>query len=247
MKYQVKKLESLEDVKLDNLIKFSKVNQDDEYLVMLKAFELFFNMPKDVVRQLQYKEAEIILANVEEVINSVPKDRVTFEMNGVKYGRIPNLEKMEFGNHIDLDTFITPLYEGEIKHEKAFMFMAALYRPIIDEVESLYSIEPYSKEYIEKETWREFKKHCPADIYISSIGFFLNLRKESWRAFQHYLAVGLIQNQQGGNSQKVMDGMEALTTSQTETLQNMMKSPNNLLQLHYTNSTMMRTVEHCLN
>jgi hypothetical protein len=164
MKYQVKKLESLADVKLDNLIKFSKVNQEDEYLVMLKAFELFFDIPKEIVRQMQYKEAEIILSNVSEIINSVPKDEVTFEMDGVKYGRIPNLETMDFGEYIDIDTFITPLYEGEIKHEHAFRFLSTLYRPIIDEVDSIYSIEPYTDEYIAKDTWRIFKEHCPANI-----------------------------------------------------------------------------------
>ena len=155
MEFVIKIPKSLKEVKLNDFLQFSKLEGSDERLVMYKAFEVFTNLEKEHVKQLPYDVANQTLKAVLNLLKQKPQDRRTFFIGDVEYGRIPNMETITFGEYIELDTFITPLFHGEIDSEYAFKFMSCLYRPIKEKVRDIYSIEPFTKEYLDSEHWEK--------------------------------------------------------------------------------------------
>ena len=235
MKHNVNIPTELSEIKLDNLIKFSKVDQTDEQQLTIKALDLFCDVPYSVTRLLPIHFIDETLGKINKVLRQEAKDRLTFEMNGVRYGRIPNLNKISGGEYADLDTFITPLYEGEIKHEDAFRFLSTLYRPIKEETNDLYKIDEYDQKHIDKELWVEFKKYCPADVYVNSVGFFLNLNIDLQKATQSYLQVLEKSNpQHQSNLAKIGVGMGvsiAIQKARAEPLMNQARTMFSLCSL----------------
>lgn len=234
MEFVIKIPKSLKEVKLNDFLQFSKLEGSDERLVMYKAFEVFTNLEKEHVKQLPYDVANQTLKAVLNLLEQKPQDRRTFFIGDVEYGRIPNMETITFGEYIELDTFITPLFHGEINSEYAFKFMSCLYRPIKEKVRDIYSIEPFTKEYLDSEHWRRFKKDCPADVYASSVAFFLSLRIELLEAMKVYFQQVETMEGQENNLQKIGDGMEALKRMQPVNISPLTKQLNILYKLHST-------------
>ena len=115
-----------------------------------------------------------------QLLNKKPEFRQTFTMveNGVKvdFGFIPNLEKMSYGEYIDLDT-----YMGDVStYHKA---MAVMFRPIKEKHKDKYTIIDYQG----TEEFSEVMKYAPLDICISATLFFWNLKNQLLNAIPDYL------------------------------------------------------------
>lgn len=230
MSYKITIPTELSEIKLKDLLTFSALDQSNERQIMYKAFDLFMGIDKHDVNLIPLDVADKAIRKLTDTLNSKPEERLIIELNGVRYGRIPNLENISFGEYIDLDTFVTPMFTGEVNHENAFQFLSVLYRPIIDEVKGIYRIEDFDDNYLDSEHWRIFQEHCPADIYATSIGFFLNLRIELLKAMQDYFKeVG--ETQHKVNLHKIGDGMEVLKRMQQANLSHLTKPVNTLLNL----------------
>jgi hypothetical protein len=234
----------LNHIKLDALIELSKYKDKGERVIALKTLELMCEIPKELAMTMSMEDVDYILSEVDKVLTGSNEDIRTFEMDGKRYGRIPNILKASFGEYVSMDAFITPAFEGEIKHDDAFQFLSTIYRPIVDEVKGLYRIEPYTEEYIDREMWKTFKEHCPSDVYVSSVAFFLKLRLESLITTRQYL-----REQEATPTVPALDldkigvGMDQLITSQRETYLNMTQSPRCLFKLPSLNSDTKLTAE----
>lgn len=194
--------ESLADVTTDQLVRYLKSESHE----IPKVFSIFCDIRLDVLKVMDNKTVHYIYSEIAKALNQNTEDikpTYTFVLDGVEYGMIPNLEDITFGEFIDLDTFITPAYEGDIKHEDAFRFLATLYRPIVKKANTTYSIA----EYTGKEDWSKMKK-VPADIYLGAVSFFLRLRVELWRASLIYMEV-VAQQADEQNLTSDGDGTEA--------------------------------------
>jgi len=220
MKQLIEIPQSLKDIHLDSFIQFVKMPQDDERLLKYKAFKLFLGMDKKLVDALNFDQSQVFMNEVSEVLTNKPSQQLTFEIDGVKYGRIPNLDTITFGEYYDLDGFITPAFEGEIKHEEAFRFMAVMYRPIIEEVQGLYKIAKYTA----NEDWLIMKK-APTNAYLDTVSFFLTLRSELLKHLRTYLE-GEAATIPELNLAKVGAGMAASITLLKEIYSNTTKSQN---------------------
>ncbi len=230
MEFEIKIPKSLEEIKLKTVLDFSRLDSDNEQLMVYKAFDMFTNVEKQHVNLIPYDVAKETLERVTKVLESKPQDRTIVELNGVRYGRIPNLEVISFGEYIELDTFVTPLFEGKIDKEYTFKFLSCLYRPVVSETNNIYSIEEFTNEYIDQEHWRVFEEHCPSDIYASSVAFFLNLKTELLKAMKVYFQEAKLQGQES-NLAKIGDGMEVLKHMHKVNLQLLTKHLTTLLQL----------------
>lgn len=229
--YSIKFPTDLSEVKLKDLFTFADLDKANEQLVYYKALELFTDTKKEAVSLLPLDVADKVIKGITKTLASDSTERHIIELDGVRYGRIPNIETISFGEYIEMDTFVTPLANGDIKHEEAFKFLSCLWRPIVEEVNGLYSIEPFTNEYIDSDHWRRFQEHCPADIYAkSSVGFFLNLRIELLQAMQTYFRQAKLADQES-NLEKVGDGMEALKLMQQVNSVQLMQPLTTLLQL----------------
>ena len=95
-----------------------------------------------------------------------------FELEGVKYGFIPDLSQMSLGEYIDL--------EEALKETKSFhKAMSVMYRPIVKSFSNLYTVETYDAS-VERQ---EIMKSAPLGIASSAVVFFLSYRKRVTSGF----------------------------------------------------------------
>jgi hypothetical protein len=94
----------------------------------------------------------------------------SFELNGTKYGFIPDLEKMTYGEYIDLVSYSRQTWDN------LGIILSILYRPITEEQPSgRYRIEEYTgtDDYVVE----LFTKRVGMDIAFGATSFFLNGQK----------------------------------------------------------------------
>ena len=105
------------------------------------------------------------------MINEKPNLTPTFTMGDTKYGFIPELDNITYGEFVDLDGYLQDVQDLH----KA---MAVLYRPITNEVKHRYLIEPYegSSRYAEQ------MKKAPMSVAMGASLFFWRLGNELLRA-----------------------------------------------------------------
>lgn len=130
---------NIDDITLaeyQNYAVVAKDNTDAEFLLH-KTLSVFLGLDLKTVSQFPISEAESIAQEIIDVLNQERQFTNTFEMDGVKYGFIPNLEEMTLGEYVDLDEF---LKDPKDLHKAA----SVMYRPITKEYKHLYDIEPYS-------------------------------------------------------------------------------------------------------
>ena len=98
-----------------------------------------------------------------------------FNMGGVEYGMIPNLDKISYGENKDL---VAMLGSWETMHKA----MAVLYRPIIDTRGDTYDIEKY-----EGVELADTMKQMPIDVVIGAKVFFYRLTNALLKCIPNYL------------------------------------------------------------
>ena len=96
--------------------------------------------------------------------NSHPQSIV--ELNGVRYGLIPNWNKLSLGEFADLEHYAT---KGFFKCLNEVM--SVIYRPIVDEAKGWYTIEPYDQTQKKKNDMLEM----PMDVAVKAMVFFYNI------------------------------------------------------------------------
>ncbi len=111
-----------------------------------------------VLRSLKFLEKE---PNTDELQKKV-------EWNGTKYGFIPNLSEITMGEYIDIENHCKQA------HKNLHKIMSILYRPIVKETKTRYSIEPYSPNEEIEEEFLEF----PILPSMSALSFFFHLGKK---------------------------------------------------------------------
>lgn len=151
--------ESARELTIEQYQKFLKV-QGDETFTMLKALEIFANIPLKVAYAMKADDIMDIGNSIFTMIGAKHPltRRVTFR--GRAYGFVPNLEEMSFGEYIDLDTYLADM---DMLHKT----IGVLYRPITKEKGDLYEVEPYNG----TDGYSDF----PLDVALGATLFFYRL------------------------------------------------------------------------
>ena len=116
---------------IGNYIKFFKIKDlmDENYFAAKMISELT-GVPYEKILQADRDELYYL---VNEIVKILPQDKPafvdTFELDGVKYGFIPEWKKMSFGEFVDLDTLMTKKPNEMIDY--VHIITAILYRPIV--------------------------------------------------------------------------------------------------------------------
>ena len=176
MKLEVYIPDTLSEITLGQYQKYLKIqslNEDENFLAM-KMIEIFCGLRGDTILAMKAKSIRDITIVLTQMFEEKPQLVKEFDMGGVSYGFIPNLQDMSFGEYIDLDTFI-----GDM--ENIHKAMAVLYRPIKVKDKDRYLIEDYKGE----ET--NIMKDMPMDAVLSSILFFYNLGMDLSKAMLNSL------------------------------------------------------------
>lgn len=160
---------SLNDI---TLIQYQEYNQEieqrkdlpdaEEYL-KIKKIEIFCKISREQIFNLEYDSVENISKILDDILEKQPELLQKFTVDGIKFGWLPELDKMTYGELLDLN--------GNISDWSAMhIAMGVLYRPIKNESNGLYNIENY-----EGDKYHQQLRKMPLSAVIGSMVFFWNL------------------------------------------------------------------------
>ena len=133
--------------------------------------ELLYNLPKETFDKAVASIANLVQSNKQPLVK-------TFEVLNVKYGFVPALDEMSYGEYLDLTEYFKD------PTEYAPIIMSIVYRPITKEISNMYEIEPYSGTSDPK--IELFKHVLTMDVVFGAISFFLDLQKDLMNATLTY-------------------------------------------------------------
>jgi len=159
------KIESLMDLTIEDYLMIISLSGKEESFIT-KELVRYFNLG-----HLSITEVDLFMNNLTEILKTDAKFIQRFELDGVEYGFIPNLDTITAAEWIDIDNYQ--------KDEKDIhRLLSILYRPIVKKFnffglfkDSLYSIKPYNG------TTEKLRK-APLEVYLGAMVFFYLLSKK---------------------------------------------------------------------
>ena len=213
---------SLEDISLDNWIKFDAINKEgsDEDFLIDKMIEIFCELPLKEVAKIPFNDAQDIYKDLVAVLNEESKFEPIINVDGVDFGFIPNLNEITLGEFVDLDNYL-------LSTKDLNKAMAVLYRPITYRNKDLYRIE----EYDNPDKYKDVLGKQSVSFATGAVVFFYSLSKELTKhsLFSSLKEVKEETNktiQQKDNSLLNTAGYNLSTPYVKETLQSLIKSLN---------------------
>ena len=137
----------------------------------LEVLGVICGLDKGMIEKLEVKSLNKILKTLKFLSTDIPESQELVkkvEWNGVKYGFIPNLSEITTGEYIDIEQYCK---EGEKNLHK---IMSILYRPIVKETKTRYSIEHYKPSEDLEEEFLDF----PILPSMSALSFFFLLGRK---------------------------------------------------------------------
>ena len=99
------------------------------------------------------------------------------DFKGKKYGMIPNLSSISLGEFVDIEEHC------KHSHKNLHKIMSVLYRPIVKEKGTRYSIENYDPDEYKEDEFKDF----PILVSLSALSFFFRLGKKLPLTLSSYL------------------------------------------------------------
>ena len=167
----------INDITLEQYQKFALINteEQDKEFFMFKTIEIFCGVDIALVSKMRLSDAESISNEVLQVLQQNVPFTNKFELDGVKYGFIPDLQAISLGEFIDLE-------EGLSKDKDFHKAASVMFRPIVKEFGELYTIEGYEA----STEAHHIMKQAPVGIISAAIVFFYNIAKELLKASQDF-------------------------------------------------------------
>ena len=213
MKAYIDVPDSLSDIKLRQYQKFVKETKDNEDtdFIQNKIIEIFCNVRATDVKKIKYTDIKKISDRINKLFEEKPALVRNFNLYGVNYYFIPNLDEISLGEYIDIDTYISDW-------DNIHIAMNVLYRPLKQKLKEKYLIEDYN------ENNNTVLQDMPLDAVMSSIFFFYHLGNDLLKVIVNYLQNNQeIQQALDQTSVKSGDGITVSMLSLKETLRNLKK------------------------
>jgi hypothetical protein len=151
---------NLNDIPLIRMQEYEQLPKDmDEFEKTIQAVSIFCNISIKEVKAMPMDALNKVVSILMKALNDKPKFEATFELNGIKYGFVPNMDELTTGEFIDIENYNN---KGDM-----YKTLSVLYRPInVEGQGGRYDIEPYNGKINE-----EFKM-IPSGIAYGSMVFF---------------------------------------------------------------------------
>jgi len=157
-------------------LKKKKLKEDEFNLEVLATV---CGLNRKMIERMEAKSLNKVLKSLTFLATDPNTDELQkkVEWNGATYGFIPNLSEITMGEYIDIENHCKEA------HKNLHKIMSILYRPIVKETKTRYSIKPYSPS---DEVDKEFLDF-PILPSMSALGFFFLLGRKLPIALVKYL------------------------------------------------------------
>tara|TARA_R110000744_G_scaffold5692_2_gene20196 strand:- start:125 stop:721 length:597 start_codon:yes stop_codon:yes gene_type:complete len=140
-------------------------NMTDEE-ASLKMLEIFCGVKQKEGLKFKMSDVSLVVDKLNKILVSKPSLITKFTLGGQKFGFVPELSELSFGEYIDAEN---NLGDWNNMHKA----MAVLYRPIKEEYKDKYTLKEYDGDY-----YSEILKNMPTSVAISCLVFFYALETE---------------------------------------------------------------------
>jgi hypothetical protein len=187
MKLEITIPENWSEVKLKDYQEYMKAIkpyekvENYELIMLQKAINHFCNIDTEQLHKLPVENYHGLIAYMSELLSngySAPLVK-SFTLGDIKYGFIPSLDKMTYGEYLDLTTYFKDMWPNMTT------IMSILYRPVTKEDRGTYDIQAYNG--TDEEIENIFNHSLAMDIVWGAIGFFLSLQKDLLSGMVTYL------------------------------------------------------------
>jgi hypothetical protein len=192
-------------------IKEAEKHPDENYLE-IKKIEIFCNLKYIDVLNIEYTFIKSISERIDQVLKQEPKLVVKFKLEGIEFGFHTNLDKLPYGEFLDLNANISDW-------QTIVVSMGVLYRPIVLKRKDKYIIEKYKGD-----RYHKVLMQMPMDAVVGAMVFFWNLGLDCTTFIVKHLEANKMMNLPNNHSLlKIGDGMQQSMNLLTETLQSIKK------------------------
>ena len=160
---------SLADIKLYQYqeyleaIKQSENEKDGELFLAIKSMEIFCGVSESEMMLMNYDIVTTIVERIKQILLQEPKRVEFFKIGNIKFGWLPKLDDMTYGEFIDLNGNIS-------EWDTIIVSMGVLYRPVTKEFRGKYLVEDYKGD-----SYHDALKHMLMDAVVGAMVFFWNL------------------------------------------------------------------------
>lgn len=222
MKLNINIPESLNDITLGQYQKFLKIEEPTSEDLL----KCFMNLNLDGIGKMKDKDVNKLTVHINSLFEQTPKQKRRFDLNGIKYGFIPDLDNITYGENKDVTTYISDW-------DKMNKAMTVLYRPITFSKNGKYLIE----EYKGTRERSELMKKMPLGEVMGSLLFFWTLTNDLLSYIPNYIQKQSREQQTKGQlSEENGEAIRKLTYSLKVRLEELLEFPQTL-RLQSTHST----------
>ena len=214
------------EVSIPSTLKEVKLKDYQDFLLIENPsnddlLKCILNINTKELGKIKDKDVDYLINHINKLFEQEHKYIPTFNLNGVAYGFIPNLDEITYGENKDVTSYIN---EWGNMHKA----MAVLFRPLKQKQGHKYLIEEYEGSH----KYSEVMKEMPLSVVLGAMVFFYNLTNELLNYIPSYLEKELMKEQTKGQiSQESGEAIQNYIHLLKETLQDLKK----LQSFRYTN------------
>ena len=214
------------EVSIPSTLKEVKLKDYQDFLLIENPsnddlLKCILNINTKELGKIKDKDVDYLINHINKLFEQEHKYIPTFNLNGVAYGFIPNLDEITYGENKDVTSYIN---EWGNMHKA----MAVLFRPLKQKQGHKYLIEEYEGSH----KYSEVMKEMPLSVVLGAMVFFYNLTNELLNYIPSYLEKELTKEQTKGQiSQESGEAIQNYIHLLKETLQDLKK----LQSFRYTN------------
>ena len=213
------------EVSIPSTLKEVKLKDYQDFLLIENPsnddlLKCILNINTKELGKIKDKDVDYLINHINKLFEQEHKYIPTFNLNGVAYGFIPNLDDITYGENKDVTSYIN---EWGNMHKA----MAVLFRPLKQKQGHKYLIEEYEGSH----KYSEVMKEMPLSVVLGAMVFFYNLTNELLNYIPSYLEKEVTKGQtQGQISPENGEAIQNYIHLLKETLQDL----NKLQSFHYT-------------